>query len=197
MKLHTSDSDQIEITRATNPESRVRSSCHFFYYDTQKPRSGVRRGAPAEPWRVSQNPESEADGTWQVHMVPDPGSAIRSDRGKPPRRTQSPGSRLRTPASCPPAVRCAETRVQSPEGTTGGPRREGPTRRIQSPASGGAPEAAGGRQGPRIQGQALRGGGGEGQDPEGQGGGGRTPGFISTNEKPKKIAPLSPAGTQD
>ena len=119
MNLHTSDSDKIEITRATNPESRVRSSCHFFYYDTQKPRSGVRRGAPAEPWRVSQNPESEADGTWQVHMVPDPGSAIRSDRGKPPRRTQSPGSRLRTPASCPPAVRCAETRVQSPEGTTG------------------------------------------------------------------------------
>ena len=119
MSLHTSDSDKIEITRATNPESRVRSSCHFFYYDTQKPRSGVRRRAPAEPRRVSQNPESEADGTWQVHMVPDPGSAIRSDRGKPPRRTQSPGSRLRTPASCPPAVRCAETRVQSPEGTTG------------------------------------------------------------------------------
>ena len=38
---------------------------------TQKPRSGVRRGAPAEPRRVSQNPESESDGTRQVHMVPD------------------------------------------------------------------------------------------------------------------------------
>ena len=71
MKLHTSDSDQIEITRATNPESRVRSSCHFFYYPPRNHASGVRRGAPAEPRRVSQNPESESDGTWQVHMVPD------------------------------------------------------------------------------------------------------------------------------
>ena len=151
---------------------------------TQKPRSGVRRGAPAEPWRLSQNPESEADGTWQVHMVPDPGSAIRSDRGKPPRRTQSPGSRLRTPASCPPAQSDAQKPESRVRRAPQGPRREGPTRRIQSPASGGAPEAAEGRQGPRIQGQALRGGGGEGQDPEGQGGGARTPGFISTNENP-------------
>ena len=151
---------------------------------TQKPRSGVRRGAPAEPWRLSQNPESEADGTWQVHMVPDPGSAIRSDRGKPPRRTQSPGSRLRTPASCPPTQSDAQKPESRVRRAPQGPRREGPTRRIQSPASGGAPEAAEGRQGPRIQGQALRGGDGEGQDPEGQGGGARTPGFISTNENP-------------
>ena len=33
-----------------------------------------------------------------------------------------------------------------------------------------------------------------GQGPEGQGGGGRIPELISTNEKPKKTGPLSPAG---
>ena len=36
-----------------------------------------------------------------------------------------------------------------------------------------------------------------GQGPEGQGGGGRIPELISTNEKPKKTGPLSPAGKQD
>ena len=35
------------------------------------------------------------------------------------------------------------------------------------------------------------------QGPGWQGWGGRTPGLIRTNEKPKKTAPLSPAGTQD
>ena len=36
-----------------------------------------------------------------------------------------------------------------------------------------------------------------GTGPEGQGGGGRIPELISTNEKPKKTGPLSPAGKQD
>ena len=36
-----------------------------------------------------------------------------------------------------------------------------------------------------------------GKGPEGQGGGGSTPELISTNEKPKKTGPLSPAGKQD
>ena len=152
---------------------------------TQKPRSGVRRGAPAEPRRVSQNPESESDGTWQVHMVPDqiqdPRSGVTevSRPGAPKVQDSDSGRR---PVALPQSdAQKPESRVRrAPQG----PRREGPTRRIQSPASGGAPEAAEGRQGPRIQGQALRGGGGEGQDPEGQGGGARTPGLISTNENP-------------
>ena len=164
------------------PETTVRS-----------PERGASRAPAGVPTpRLRRFQFSDGRSTW--FQIQDPRSGVTevSRPGAP--KVQDPDSGRRPVALPQSDAQKPESRVRrAPQG----PRREGPTRRIQSPASGGAPEAAGGRQGPRIQGQALRGGGGEGQDPEGQGGGGRTPGFISTNEKPKKIAPLSPAGTQD
>ena len=181
--LHTSDSDKIEITRATNPESRVRSACHFFYYKPRNhgPESGEGRQQSPGGCPKTQSPKRMALGRCTWFQIQDPRSGVTevSRPGAP--KVQDPDSGRRPVALPQSDAQKPESRVRrAPQG----PRREGPTRRIQSPASGGAPEAAEGRQGPRIQGQALRGGDGEGQDPEGQGGGARTPGFISTNENP-------------
>ena len=94
------------------------------------------RGASRAPEGVPKPRHRALVFGWQVHMVPDPGSAIRSDRGEPPRR--HPKSRIQTPDAD--QLPYAKNVTICP---TLPPRR--------------APH----------------------QDPEGQGGGGRTPGFIS------------------
>ena len=128
MNLHTPDSDEIEITRAAksriqNPESGVLATPSTTHPETtvRSPEMGASRALEGVP---KPRLRGLAFG-WQVRMVPDPESAIRSDRGEPPRR--HPKSRIQTPDAdqLPSPSQMAETRFQSPERAPQGPRREG------------------------------------------------------------------------
>ena len=94
-------------------------------------------------------------------------------------------------------VRCAETRIQSPESTT---EAEGRVADPQIPESGLRRHAQGsrGREGAQDTGSGLSGEGWRGAGPKGAGREGGDSGVnFSANEKPKKTGPLSPAGKQD
>ena len=128
--LHTSDSDKIEITRATNPESRVRSSCHFFYYKPRNhgPESGEGRQQSPGGCPKTQSPKRMALGRCTWFQIQDPRSGVTevSRPGAP--KVQDPDSGRR-PVALP---RSQMRRNQSPE--SGGHHR-GPGERGQPAGS--------------------------------------------------------------
>ena len=158
------------------------------------------RGASRAPEGVPKPRHRALVFGWQVHMVPDPGSAIRSDRGEPPRR--HPKSRIQTPDAdqLPSPSQMAETRFQSPERAPQGPRREGLIPQV--PESGLRREEARPRQ--QREGRApgsrvgLAGeGAARGRIQRGREGEAGLRGSLVLMKAPRKQAALSPAGTRD
>ena len=122
MNLHTFDSDQIEITRATNPESRVRSSCHFFYYPPRNhgPESGEGRQQSPGGCPKTQSPKRMALGRCTWFQIQDPRSGVTevSRPGAP--KVQDPDSGRRPVALPQSDAQKPESRVRrAPQGGPG------------------------------------------------------------------------------